>query len=70
MKKVEKIFDASTGEETIVERDETPEEKLEREELEILHAKIQQEIELREKQRQKLLDRLGITVEELKIILS
>jgi hypothetical protein len=70
MKKVEKIFNAATGEETIIERDETPEEKLEREELEIKIAAAKAEAEAKATAKAALLEQLGITEEQAKLLLS
>jgi hypothetical protein len=70
MKIIEKIFNVETGEETIIERDETSQEEASRlqriAELQI----IKSEAEAKEAQRQAILDRLGITSEEAKILLG
>jgi hypothetical protein len=70
MKKVEKIVDAITGEETFVERDETAAEKELR-----LEAIAKAEAALAEAQakaaaKAALLDRLGITADEAKLLLG
>ena len=70
MKKIEKIFNAETGDETIVERDETPTEKLEREQDEIAAAERLAEAEKRAIAKSELLAKLGITAEEAKLLLS
>ncbi len=70
MKITEKIFDAATGEETITERDETAAEKKERETLAKLMAAKQAEAEAKAVERQAIADRLGLTADELKILLG
>lgn len=73
MKRSEKIFDITTGEETIIERDETPGEKLERENAELRQAAIiknQAEAEAKAIAKIALLDKLGITAEEATLLLS
>jgi len=70
MKIIEKIFDIQTGEETIVERDETSAEKKEREKLEAETAKTQAEVETKIAARQAIADRLGLTADELKVLLG
>jgi len=69
MKRIEKEFNAITGEETITERDETAAEKKAREAIEKENAARQAEAEARAVQRQAVLDRLGITAEEAKLLL-
>jgi hypothetical protein len=70
MKIIEKIFDVTTGEETIVEREETQEEKTAR--LEYQAKLVAQEEEELAKATAKadLLEKLGITEEEAKLLLS
>lgn len=70
MKIIEKIFDAQTGKETILEREETIDEKNDREKREKEIAEI--EIENANKQNAKaiLLEKLGITEDEAKLLLS
>jgi hypothetical protein len=70
MKITEKIFDAVTGEETIIERDETAEEIAHRE-AKLIEAQAKlAEAEAKAAQRQALLNRLGITEEEARILLG
>ena len=70
MKIIERTFNAQTGETVDIERDETAVEKKYRE------AKAQEvaaelaEAETKKAQRQVILDRLGITSEEAKILLG
>lgn len=70
MKITEKIFNIETGEEIITERDETPQEEANRLEREAKIAKEQAEYETKQIARQALLDKLGITEEEAKLLLS
>jgi hypothetical protein len=70
MKKTEKIFNVQTGEETIIERDETPSEKLIRENWEKDSIKAEAESEARELAKSALLDKLGITADEAKLLLT
>lgn len=70
MKKIEHIYDMTTGETTVVERDETLEEKAERELIEkeaIEAAKLKSQIESK---RQAVLSKLGLTAEEVAALLS
>lgn len=70
MKITEKIVDLATGEETIVERDETAAEKLEREKSEAeAQARAIAQTEA-ESKRLALLAKLGITQDEAKLLLS
>ncbi len=70
MKITEKIFDAITGEETIIERDETAEEIAHREaKLTEAQAKLAK-AEARAAARAALLAQLGITEEQAKLLLS
>jgi hypothetical protein len=70
MKIIEKDFNVQTGEETITERDETAAETKER----LDHAKKvaaeQAEAEAKAASREAILDRLGITAEEAKLLLG
>lgn len=71
MKKIEKIVDALTGEETFVERDETKEEKEYRLALEKTVAEQQAEIEAKAAAKaaaQSKLAALGLTVEDLQAL--
>jgi hypothetical protein len=71
MKKIEKTVDAITGEETIVEREETTEEKKYRLALEKLSAEQQAEAQARAAAKaaaQSKLAALGLTVEDLQAL--
>jgi hypothetical protein len=70
MKITEKEFNALTGEETITERDETAAEKKAREAFEKEVAKAQAEAEAKETARQAILDRLGLTADEAKLLIG
>jgi hypothetical protein len=70
MKIIEKEFNALTGEETITEREETAAEKKKREALEAAIAKEQIEIEAKAQAKAQLLERLGITEDEAKLLLA
>jgi hypothetical protein len=70
MKIIEKTFDVATGEETITERNETPNEKKEREAFEKEIAAKKLEFESKTAQRQAIADRLGLTADELQILLG
>ena len=70
MKIIEKEFNAITGETTVTERDETPQEVAEREAREVELTTRQAEAEAKAAQRQALLNRLGITEEEARILLG
>ncbi len=70
MKIIEKEFNALTGEETITERDETAAEKKARETKEKEIAALQAEAEAKETARQAIADRLGLTADELKLLLG
>jgi hypothetical protein len=70
MKITEKEFNAQTGEETITERDETVSEKKAREAREKQFAIEQAEAEAKAAKRQVILDRLGLTADEAKLILG
>ncbi len=70
MKIIEKEFNALTGETTVTERDETAQELAAREAREAEFAIAQAEAEARETQRQVILDRLGLTSEEARLILG
>ena len=70
MKITEKIVDVQTGEETLVERDATPEEI-------VKHNEWQTKVELEAQalaeaaaKRQALLDKLGITEDEARLLLG
>jgi hypothetical protein len=70
MKIIEKEFNAITGEETITERDETAAEKKIREAREKQLAKELEDIKAKEAARQAIADRLGLTADELKLLLG
>jgi len=70
MKIIEKEFNATTGEETIIEREETAAEKIKREADEAEFATRQAEAEARATARQAILDRLGLTEEEARLLLG
>jgi len=70
MKITEKIYDVTTGEETVVERDETAAEKKSREKREKEIAVAIAEAEAKVAQRQAIADRLGLTDDELKVLLG
>jgi hypothetical protein len=70
MKIIEKEFNAITGEETITERDETAAETKARLKRETELAERQAEAEAKAAQKAALLDRLGITEDEAKLLLS
>ena len=69
MKIIEKEFNALTGEETITERQETNQEKKEREIFQEKQVKLKLELEAKAVQRQAILDRLGLTSEEAALLL-
>jgi DNA-binding protein YbaB len=68
MKITEKILDLTTGEETIIERDETAVEKKDREKLQKEIAAANAEAEAKATARQEILDRLGLTADEAKLL--
>jgi len=70
MKIKEKEFNILTGEETITERDETAAEKKARETFEAELKKAQVESESKAAARQAIADRLGLTADELKVLLG
>jgi len=70
MKITEAILDVRTGEQTITERDATPAEIKEIEKARAQAAAKEIEIVAQEAARQALLDKLGITAEEAKLLLS
>lgn len=70
MKITEKIFDIKTGEETIIERDETPNEEASRLKIEKEIAdNLAKQLEI-ENTKKALLTKLGLTEEEAKLLLS
>ena len=70
MKITEKEFNVLTGEEIITERDETPAEKKERSDYEKEIAAAQAKAETKAAARQAIADRLGLTADELAILLG
>jgi len=70
MKITEKEFNVITGEETITERNETAQEKAEREEWQTFVAIRQAEAEAKATARQAIADRLGLTADELQVLLG
>jgi hypothetical protein len=70
MKLTEYTFDIITGEETVIEREETAQEIAEREAYEAEVAERQAEAEAKATQKAALLDRLGITDDEAKLLLA
>lgn len=69
MLKIEKILDIVTGEETIIEREETTEEKEIREALEKEHADKLKEQAKKAKNRIEVLAKLGLTEDEIQTLL-
>lgn len=69
-KYIEKIFDAETGEETIIEREETLQEKTDRELAIKLAAEREANAQAQAAAKAALLERLGITEEEAKLLLG
>lgn len=70
MKITEKEFNVLTGEETFTEREETAQEKLEREAVQTRIATDLAEAEAKAAARQAIADRLGLTADELKVLLG
>jgi hypothetical protein len=70
MKITEKKFDVITGEETITERDETAAETAEREAFEAKIAELKAQAQAKGTEKQAILDQLGITAEQAKLLLS
>jgi hypothetical protein len=70
MKITEIDFNIETGEETIIEREETEAEKTLREKLEAENLKVQAEAEKKAAQRQVILEKLGLTAEEAALLLK
>jgi len=70
MKITEKEFNVATGEETITERDETAAEKKAREKAQKDLLAEKAEAEAKAAAKQVILDRIGLTVDELKTILG
>jgi len=70
MKRIEKEFNALTGETTITEREETAQEQAEREAAEAKLMAAQAEAEAKATAKAALLAQLGITEEQAKLLLS
>lgn len=70
MKIIEKIINIETGEETILERDETADEKKFRLDSEVKKTELENERLETEKAKQIILERLGITADEAKLLLA
>lgn len=70
MKIIEKIVDITTGEETIVEREETAAEKKLRELRQKDSAAYKSEVEAKELARKAIAERLGLTADELQVLLG
>ncbi len=70
MKIIEKEFNALTGETTITERDETPQEEASRLERAAELAAEQAEAEAKATAKAALLAKLGITAEEAQLLLG
>ena len=64
------IVDVTTGEQEIIEREETAAEKSNREANKAADLLKQAEAEAKETQRQAILDRLGLTADEAKLLLG
>lgn len=70
MNRIEKIVDAITGEETLIDREETTQEKELRLAAESVIKVIEAERLAAELAKEQILNRLGITSEEAKLLLS
>jgi hypothetical protein len=70
MKIIEKEFNIITGEEIITEREETADEKKSRLAYEAALRKSNEEAEAKAAARQAILDRLGLTEEEARLLLG
>jgi hypothetical protein len=70
MKITEKEFNALTGETTVTERDETPQEQAQREAAEAEFAARKAEADANATAKAALLAQLGITEEQAKLLLS
>jgi hypothetical protein len=67
---IEKIHNAQTGQIEIIEREETDQEKAEREAAELKAAQAQAEAEAKAQAKAILLEKLGITEQEARLLLS
>ena len=70
MKIIERIHNAETGEIVDIERDETLAEKKERETKQKELTEAQAEAEAKATARQAIADRLGLTADELQVLLG
>jgi hypothetical protein len=70
MKITEKEYNVQTGETTIVERDATADEIADRAKMEKLVKAEQAEIKAKEKEKTAILDRLGLSADEAKLLLG
>lgn len=70
MKTTEKIVDSTTGEETFIEREETAIETQDRLAVEAKHAAFLLHEQETNQKRQAVLDKLGLTTEEMVALLS
>jgi hypothetical protein len=70
MKIIERTFNAETGETIDIERDETAAEKKIKEKRESEIAKAQAEVDAKAAARQAIADRLGLTADELQVLLG
>jgi hypothetical protein len=70
MKIKEKEFNVLTGEETITERDETAAEKKTREKREADLVKAEADAKAKALQKEAIAERLGLTLDELKLLLG
>lgn len=70
MKIIEKEFNVITGQEIFTEREETVEEKAHREVSETEQAIKAAEAQVKAAQRKEILDRLGLTEEEARLLLG
>ena len=70
MKIIERIHNAETGEIVDIERDETAAEKKARETLEAEVVKAQAETEAKIASKQAIAERLGLTADELQVLLG
>jgi hypothetical protein len=68
MKIKEKIYDATTGEETIIERDESAAETKSRLDSQKKLEAYQAEAEVKKAARQVILDKLGLTTDEAQLL--
>jgi stringent starvation protein B len=70
MKIIERVFNAETGETVDIEREETTAEKKAREDSQKQISLMKTEAEAKAAQRQAIADRLGLTADELKLLLG